>query len=164
MIRPINIALLILVMLATPLIVEASAVVLYQDRITVVENTLADPLDLWVEASDLPAVNDFELKEEGACLDDICVPVRQDRDSELFVTRHSTGWINVSELARRLKQPYVVDRDASVWSLGAVPATRQRFINDHVAPDFVLADESGKEVRLSQFRDMKVLLLTWASW
>ncbi len=165
MVRRFSYALLLLI----PLMTNANPVVLYQDRATVVQKTLPDPLDLWVEASELPAVNDFELKEEGACLDDICVPIRQDQDSELFVTRQSTGWVNVTELARKLNQPYAVyrdpvDRDASVWSLGPIPATRQRLVNEHVAPDFALVDADGEEVRLSQFRDMKVLLLTWASW
>lgn len=141
-----------------------ASTVLYLDRVIPVDSTLADPNDLWVAANELSRVNGFELKDEGACLDDICVPVRQDEYSNLYVNRKSKGWLNVTELARRLKQPYVVDHDADVWSFGTIPVTRRSFVKDHMAPDFVLNDETGKPIRLSQFRDKKVLLITWASW
>lgn len=143
---------------------HAGPTVLYQDAVIEVEQSLADPNDLWVVAKELPRVNGFELKPEGACLDDICVPVKQDEDNELFVTRKATGWFNVTGLARKLQQPYAVDHDEGVWSLGAVPATRNRFVSEHMAPDFQLVDKDGKPVSLSEFKDMKVLLLTWASW
>ena len=112
----------------------------------------------------LPAASGFELKPEGACLDDICVPVKQDRDSEIYLTRGDANWFNVTELARRLDQSYVHDHEDAVWSFGPVPATRNRFVNDHVAPDFTLADQQGNPVTLSAHKNKKVLLLTWASW
>lgn len=151
--------------LATPLATSRpTATVLYQDRVVAVMNTLADPTDLWVAASELTRINGFELKEEGACLDDICVPIKQSEDSAVYVTRQGQGWLNVTELAGRLKQAYAVDHDAAVWSFGEIPATRNQFVRQHMAPDFELLDKDGKPVRLSQFKDMKVLLITWASW
>src|SRR5574341_128835 len=57
------------------------ATVLYQDRVVEVERTLSDPNDLWVVPQDLPRINDFVLKPEGACLAELCIPVRQDRES-----------------------------------------------------------------------------------
>ena len=141
-----------------------SVTVLYQDRVVEVERTLADPNDLWVVPADLPRINDFELKPEGACFETLCVPVRQDRDSEMFVTRAGQGWFNVTALARRLQQPFVVDHDHRVWSFGALPVARNSFVQSAVAPDFALPDRDGKLVRLSDFRGKKVLIVTWASW
>ena len=138
--------------------------VLYDDRVVEVERTLPDADDLWVMPADLPRVNGFELKPEGACLDELCVPVRQDRDSELFVTRGGQGWFNVTGLARRLEQAYAVDHEHRVWSLGQMPVTRTRFLNAAVAPDFELPNRDGELVRLSDFRGKKVLVVTWASW
>lgn len=138
--------------------------VLYQDRVVEVERTLADPNDLWVIPADLPRINDFELKPEGACFETLCVPVRQDRDSDMFVTRAGQGWFNVTALARRLQQPFVVDHDHRVWSFGALPVARNSFLQSAVAPDFALPDRDGKLVRLSNFRGKKVLIVTWASW
>ncbi len=142
----------------------AGAVVLYEDRAVTVENTLADPTDLWVRSAELSRVNGFELKPEGACIDDICVPVRQDVDSDIFVTRQGTQWFNVSELADRLNQPMVVDSDNGVWSFGAIPARRSSFVNQAVAPDFSLPDIDGNTIKLSDFKGKKIMLLTWASW
>jgi hypothetical protein len=138
--------------------------VLYRDEAIVVERTLPDPTDLWVTAEDLPRVNGFVLKPEGACLDELCIPVRQDRDSEIFVRRDPDRWVSVSELADRLDQQFVVDRAAGVWSFGEIPATRRAFLEEGLAPDFTLTDRTGKEVKLSDFRGKKVLLVTWASW
>ena len=143
---------------------SAATVVLYQDRVIEVDRVLADPNDLWVTPGDLTRVNEFELKPEGACLDDICVPVKQDRDSDMFVTRSDQHWFNVSELARRLNQAYVFDAEHAVWSFGEVPATRNHLLNSHMAPDFELEDRSGKPIKLSTYKDKKVILLTWASW
>jgi hypothetical protein len=140
------------------------AVVLYQDRVTEVQDTLADPTDLWIHPEELPRVNGFELKPEGACIDDICVPVRQDRDSEIFVTRQGQRWFNVVELADRLKQPYAVDHEAGVWSFGVIPVQRASFLSEGVAPDFTLPDPDGRTYSLSDFKGRKIMLLSWASW
>lgn len=142
----------------------ANAVVLYEGRAVEVADTLADPNDLWVKPAELMAVNGFELKPEGACIDDICVPVRQDEDSDIFITRSGQQWFNVTELADRLQQPYAVDFDNAVWSFGAIPARRLSFVNEALAPDFTLTDMSGNQVRLSDFKGKKIMLLTWASW
>ena len=61
------------------------ATILYQDRVVEVARTLNDANDLWVVPEDLPRINDFILKPEGACLDELCIPVRQDRESEMYV-------------------------------------------------------------------------------
>ena len=157
-----NLLILLGISIAVP--VFASPTVLYKDDVVSVEKSLSDPNDLWVQTTDLTRVNGFELKPEGACLDDICVPVKRSPDSDLLVTRSGTDWFNVTELARKIKQPFAVDHDQNVWSFGAIPAIRSRFVNQHIAPDFTILDRQGKPVSLSEYKDMKVLLLTWASW
>ena len=141
-----------------------SVTVLYDDRVITVDRTLADPHDLWVVPADLLRVNGFELKPEGACLDELCVPVLQDRDSEMFVSRGGQAWFNVSELARKLEQAYVADHEQGVWSFGEIPVTRSSFLRLAMAPDFELPNREGTLVRLSDFRGKKVLIITWASW
>jgi len=138
--------------------------VLFDDRITEVTQTLAAPNDLWVVPEDLPRVNGFELKPQGACLDELCIPVRQDVDSDLFVTRSGQGWFNATELARVLEQPYAVDHDHRVWSLGQVPIVLSAVARSGMAPDFELPNRDGELVSLLDFRGKKVLIITWASW
>lgn len=83
--------------------------------------TLDDPRDLWVLAADLTRINGFVLKPEGACLDDVCIPIRQDRDSELLVTRKGIPWINLSAFARKINQRVTADYDKRIWSFGPLP-------------------------------------------
>jgi hypothetical protein len=156
-----------MVMVLTAAVTSAqtqTATVLYRERVVQLDRTLPDPDDLWVLPQDLPRVNDFELKPEGACLADLCVPVRQDRDSDLFVRRSGQGWFNVTELARKLQQAFVVDHDHHVWSFGTIPVARNSFLESAVAPDFALPNREGTLVKLSDFRGKKVLIVTWASW
>jgi hypothetical protein len=143
---------------------HAKATVLYEGATVELATTLADATDLWIPPGDLTRVNGFELKPEGACIDDICVPVRQDQDSSIFVRRSGSSWFNVSELANRLEQAAVTDYDAGVWSFGAVPARRTSLVNQSRAPDFTLQDKDGNDVQLSDFKGKKIMLLTWASW
>ena len=140
------------------------ATVLFADSTVKIEQTLADPNDLWVSPADLTRINGFELKPEGACLDSLCIPVLQDKDSEMFVTRGEDKWFNVTELARKLGQAYAVDHDTGVWSFGSIPSTRESFLESALAPDFALPDREGNIVRLSDFRGKKVMIITWASW
>lgn len=144
--------------------VGADAVVLYEDRVVAVTETLADPTDLWIHPGELPRVNGFELKPEGACIDDICVPVRQDENSDIFITRQGQAWFNVAELADRLNQPYVADYDTGVWSFGDIPVRRASFVKRGIAPDFTLPGVDGRSYTLSDFKGQKIMLLSWASW
>ena len=138
--------------------------VLYSGNTVEIEAVLTDPTDLWVKPRDLTRINGFELKPEGACIEDICVPVKQDEDSSIFVRRKDQAWFNVTELADRLQQVYVADHEQAVWSFGPVPVLRSAFVKQAQAPDFTLMDRQGKPVSLQQFDGMKVILLTWASW
>ncbi len=143
---------------------EPAATALYPGRTVELAEVLADPNDLWTTPEDLTRINDFVLKPEGACLDDLCVPVRQDEDSELFVRRQERGWFNVSGLARRLGQAYVHDPETETWSFAAVPVVLASTLESARAPDFELLDKDGVRRRLSDFRGRKVAIVTWASW
>jgi AhpC/TSA family len=137
---------------------------LFDGAVVNIENTLADPIDLWVSPEDLTRVTGLVLKPEGACVADICIPVKQDTDSNLFVKRLGKQWVNATALAAILGQSVVADRDANVWSFGQVPAVRASSYDQGVAPDFALNDREGNTVRLSDYRGKKVIIMTWASW
>ncbi len=129
-----------------------------------VEKTLPDVRHLWVTPEDFTRINGFVLKPEGACLDDICIPLRQDGDNEMHTSRDGQSYLNATAFADKIQQAYAVDRGQGVWSFGLAPATRRSFLESAIAPDFALKDRTGKVVRLSDFRGNKVLLITWASW
>lgn len=131
---------------------------LYDDRAVNLPKARIESQDLWVRAADLPLVNDFHLKPEGACRADICIPVSKEwKRGE---------WFNLAGFARKIGQSYVSDTgpDTNVWSFGEIPVVRGDFYSSRVAPDFAVPDRTGKIVHLSDFRGKKVLVITWASW
>ena len=141
-----------------------NATVLFGDRTVSLREAIVDADDLWVRPTDLPRVNGFELKPEGACIDAFCIPVSEDGADPMLRTLHGAPWFSVTALARRLEQSVVSSPEERVFSLGPLTFDRQAYLASAVAPDFELPDRSGNTVRLSDFKGKKVLLLTWASW
>ena len=140
------------------------AVALSGGKTIPIANALVDKGDLWVTPADLPKISGFELKPEGACLAEICVPVDQAKDSAIFLRKDGQEYLNASELARKINQSVVADEANAVWSFGEVPANMNGYLKSAVAPDFELKDRKGNTVKLSDFRGKKVVLVTWASW
>lgn len=142
----------------------SATTVIYQDNEINIEQTLSDTEQLWVTPTDLTRVNNFVLKPEGACLAELCVPIRRDPASNMVKQHDQQLWFNLTGFAEKLKQSYVQDSDSQTWSFGDFPVNRERFLNNAVAPNFSLKDRNGDMVNLADFRGKKVLLLTWASW
>ena len=149
---------------AFPAAATAPTTVLYDGKATQVERAILEQGDLWITVGDLQRITGFELKPQGACREDVCIPVTQRGAGSLVRTERREKWFNATAFARKVRQAYVHDADASVWSLGEIPVLRGGFLTGGIAPDFELADRKGRPVRLSGFRGKKVLLLTWASW
>ena len=142
-----------------------STTVLYEDTATTTTETpRPEGEDLWIPAAELPTVSAWELKPEGMCRDEICVPVPPDRAPSLVQRRDGGSWVNLAEFARYMGQPYAHDARGSVWSFGTAPGDRQAARETLEAPDFALSDLGGTVHRLSDHRGKKVLLALWASW
>lgn len=97
------------------------ATVKHDGKTIMLERTLDDPRDLWIVPDDLTRINGFVLKPEGACLDEICIPIRQDRDSDVLVARSGQQWFNLTAFARKIKQTFTVDYDRRLWTFGPLP-------------------------------------------
>ena len=128
--------------------------VLYGDRATKLDKTKPDGADLWVRSADLPRINEFEVKPQGACRADICIPLSK--------ALKNGEWFNLTGFAKKVGEQYVAD--SGVWSFGEIPEVRGSFYNSRIAPDFAVPDRKGQVVHLSDFRGKKVLVVTWASW
>ena len=114
--------------------------------------------DVWLSADTLAAATGWELKPEGLCRADVCVPAANG------TALRSGDEISLTALARLLGQPIVADRAHAVWSFAdAVAGPRQpREALD--APDFTLPDLEGRPHALRDYRGRKVFLVSWASW
>ncbi|MDE0654976.1 MAG: redoxin domain-containing protein [Acidimicrobiaceae bacterium] len=117
---------------------------------------------LWVRLNELPDATGWQMKPEGACLGEICVPLPEHKRDEWIADADDWVWFNYSEFAEMLGQKYV--RDGDVWSLGSIPEVRRMGLESAVAPDFEVTDRNGDTLRLSDFRGHKVVLFTWSSW
>src|SRR5277367_4437318 len=123
--------------------------VLYGERSTAVDKIRPDEKDLWVRKADLPRINDFEVKPQGACRNDVCIPIPKDMAKG--------EWFNLTGFARKVGESVVSDSTVHAWSLGEIPVLSGTYLSSRMAPDFAVPDRSGRVVHLSDFRGKKVL-------
>ena len=105
-------------------------------------------------ADDLAALG-WELKPEGLCQDDICVPLPPDADV-------SDGRVDAELVATRLGRPFVRDDASAAVAIG--PAGGGPVLDSVTLPDLELADADGNPFRLSALHGRQTLLVAWASW
>ncbi len=115
---------------------------------------------LWLNAGDAERATGWSLKPEGLCRGEVCIPVPRDGGDE-FV---DGSRVNLSAFADRMGSPCVGSDAGDVWFMGEGAATRNEAMRSLAAPEFTLPDFDGKPHSLSDFRRMRVLLITWASW
>ena len=139
-----------------------SVTILYKERPPYAAAATAEGADLWVPAGELPAATGWELRPEGACRGDVCVPIPRGREAE-FVRERPAGF-NLAALARLLAEPVVHDDAHGVWSFGEGAAARRTEMQSLRAPDFTLPDLEGHPHALKDYRGKKIFLVFWASW
>lgn len=143
----------------TPIHPQGCTTVLYQgSAITLTETGAGD--GLLIRPDDLPRINGFELKPEGACFGDMCISVGDD----LLVERDGKQWFDLTAFADRLDQPYVADPESRVWSFAEIPAKRESMMIHAMVPDFEITDRQGNVITPVDLKGKKALIVTWSSW
>jgi hypothetical protein len=108
---------------------------------------ILDSLDVTPEA--FAAGTGWDIKPEGACRGEVCVPL--------------PDGFSVAHASDRLGMALVRDDDLGVWALG--PETiGGRALATAQAPELVLPDVNGHDFRLSSLRGQKVVLASWAPY
>jgi hypothetical protein len=107
--------------------------------------------DLDISEEAFEAGTGWEMKPEGACKGDVCVPL--DR---------SDGF-DVRSTAERLGMALVEDADEGLWAIGP-ESLGDRALVTAEAPELVLPDLDGNEFRLSTLRGQKVVIVSWAPY
>jgi len=119
--------------------------------------------DLWIPISELAQLG-WELRPEGACRGDVCVPIPKAREHD-FVRDEAGGRLfNLTELAALRREPVVRSERGDVFAIGVASDERAALLRGGEAPDFALPDLEGRIHRLSEHRGKKVFLVSWASW
>ena len=116
------------------------------------------PDDFRLAPAEIARALGWELRGEGLCRGDVCVPVR-DRG-----TLVDDDGIALAALARLLDRPLAVDADEGVAVLGASAGERASRLASREAPDLTLPDLEGRLHSLRDQRGKKTLLIAWASW
>ena len=114
----------------------------------------ADDGSLWLSAPEFASATGFQLKPEGACRDDVCVPL-----PDAMLTKHE---VDAAGFWRVTGRPVL--HSGKVWLLAEGAVQRATMHESLQAPDFTLPDLEGTQHTLSEYRGKKVFLATWASW
>ncbi len=100
----------------------------------------------------------WQLKPEGACHGEICVPLPEEVNADI-----ARGIVEISVVAERLGMPIVHDAEMGLWALG--PASLSgRALSTAVAPGLELPDVDGNMFQLSSLRGKKVVIVSWAPY
>jgi hypothetical protein len=111
-----------------------------------------------IPTSELPAAFAWELKPQGLCQGNVCVPVP---DSSALAKHDG---VDLQAFADLLARPLALDLEERMAALGTAAADRDGQLATLEAPDFTLPDLEGKLHSLSEHRGKKVLLIAYASW
>lgn len=112
-----------------------------------------------VTAHDFEVISGWDLRPEGLCNGDACVPVR-DRPT----LEPEPGVIDVVVAATLLDRPVVADDDARIVAVGASRDSRRRALADREAPGFTLPDLDGQPRTLAELQGRATVLVTFSSW
>ena len=108
---------------------------------------------LRVPKREFEAGTGWNLKPEGACQGDICIPL----------SKPAGDPVDVKQLANDIGMPLVEAPGHGLWALG--PASiGSRALATAEAPELALPDLEGREFKLSSLRGQKVLLFAWAPY
>src|SRR5687768_3079137 len=98
----------------------------------------------------------WELKPEGLCRDEVCVPVR---DAGAL---HVDGRLDLAAVAAVLGRASVVEAEAGIVALALPAEERRRALDGLDAPPFSLPDLDGVSHSLDEWRGRKKLLVAFA--
>jgi hypothetical protein len=113
---------------------------------------ILESLDMQPEA--FHELSGWELRSEGACRGDRCVPLAN--------IEAGAATVDVRAFAEALRMPVLSDDAHGVHVVG--PESGGKVLESALCPDIVLPDLEGNDFAFSSLRGRKVVLVAWASW
>ncbi len=102
-----------------------------------------------ISADDFAAGTGWEIKPEGACKGEVCVPL--------------PDGFSATDAAERLGMAVVRNDGAGLTAIGPESLSGRALVTAE-APEVVLPDLDGNEFRLSSLRGKKVVVVAWAPY
>jgi hypothetical protein len=115
---------------------------------------IVDHLD--VTAEEFTRGTGWEIRPEGACKDEVCVPLPA-------LDADDAGRLDARVVAERLGMPIAHDEPHGLWAIGPESGNR-RVLESVRLPRLVLDDFEGNAFDFATVRGRKVVLVAWASW
>jgi len=107
-----------------------------------------------IAPDELRASTGWDIKPEGACKGEECVP--------LAGVTSTDGRLDARAFADAMGMPLVGDEQHGRWALG--PRSGGHVLSTADVPTIVLDDFDGNAFDVARLRGRKVLLVAWASW
>ncbi len=108
---------------------------------------------LEITRSEFEAGTGWQIKPEGACKGDICIPLKSPPGDT----------INVEALASDMNLPLASEPEQNIWALGP-ESIGGRALTTVEAPNLTLPDLDGKLFELSSLKGKKVVVYAWAPY
>jgi hypothetical protein len=128
------------------------------DRVTEVDGVVTAAGAVALAPSGLALATGWELRDEGLCHGDVCVPVR---DRTALV---DDAGVSLDGFARVLGRALATEPAARLAVLGDAASGTAVDGDGLEAPGFTLPDVDGRPVSLSDYTGRKRMLVFWSSW
>ncbi len=108
---------------------------------------------LHVSVPDFEKATGWQIKPEGACKGDVCIPL----------TTQSTERIDIEQLAADMDLPLAAEPDHGIWAMGP-DSIGGKALTTAEAPNLTLPDLDGNLFELSSLKGQKILVYAWAPY
>ena len=95
----------------------------------------------------------WQIKPEGACKGDICIPLKDPPAEQ----------VDIKRIAEEMNLPLVAEPDHDIWALGP-DSIGGRTLSTAEAPDLTLPDVDGNLFELSSLKGKKIVVYAWAPY
>ena len=111
----------------------------------------------FVKETDIEKSLGWELKPEGLCKDDSCIPYTPLNDPD-------SGYVDFLDITNTLGFSNVLDVELGLAAVDTFSLLRTSALKDRKAPNIELPDVDGQLHSLSEWSDKKKLLVAFSSW
>ncbi len=136
---------------------KTNEIIVLSEKVNTLEGSWIDG-EPYVTSTDVEKVLGWQVKLEGLCRGDVCIPIDDG------IVSQDDNSLNLKDVAALAGRPSLSAPEAGIITIGQPHAVRSKALKDHIAPDFKLPDISGVDRALSDWSGKKRLLVAFSSW
>jgi len=108
---------------------------------------------LTIPVKEFEAGTGWQIKPEGACKGDVCIPLPE----------HGGADLDIRQVAAAMNLPLVEEPQAGLYALGP-ESIGGKALATAVAPEMTLPDLDGNLFSLSSLKGQKIIVYSWAPY